>query len=486
MIKMLLVSSEGYPFVKSDTDTGFAYSLSKELSEKNMDVRVIVPKYGKIDSKLKKKMKWKKSITVPVAWRNQYCDIEELVYEGVTFYFISNEHYFNRQQESGYDDDAERFAFFCRAVLESLISIDFKPDILHCYEWQTSLVSVFLHADYKKDDFYKDMKTILTVSNIERQGIFPKEILADVLGLGEEYFTIDTLEFYGQVNLLKGGLMLSDAIAMGSKSSSEEVIKPGLGEKLDGVFLKRKDNLYGILNGLDNEIYNPATDANIFTTYQRSLKKKNENKSKLQEMIGLPVNKDVPLVAVISPLTVTKGLDMIADGLEEMLKMDIQMVVLGHGAKSYEGQLQNVAKNYSDKFNVNLSPSQELTHKVFAASDMLLSPCLFECCGHQQMIALRYGTIPIVSDIGCLKDIVENYSPETGEGNGIVFSTYKFENMLETLKSSIDLYHDKDSWNQLFKNAMKSTFSWKESARQYSDLYRSVLRDNDYILSSAS
>lgn len=475
-MKVLIVASEAVPFVKTGGLADVIGSLPKALKAVGIDIRVMLPKYGDIPIAFKQQMVFKKKITVPVGCKEQHCGIDELKYNGVTFYFIDNEHYFKRAGLYGFADDAERYALFCRAVLEALPHLGFTPDILHCHDWHTGMVSVFLDSDYKTKSFYSNIVTIFTIHNLQYQGVFPREILKDVLDLSEEYFTMDGVEFYGQVSFMKGGLNFSNIITTVSNTYAEEILYPYFGEKLDGLLRHRKNDLYGILNGLDYQEYNPVKDAHIFTNFHKNaLLKRRENKLKLQKQLNLPVNKQIPLIAIISRLVNQKGLDLIEHVLDDILAMDVQMVVLGTGDKKYQHLFLNAANRYPHKVSANIMFDNTLAHKIYAGSDMFLMPSLFEPCGLGQLIALRYGSIPIVRETGGLNDTINSYNDITGEGNGFSFTNYNAHDMLHTIKRAIEYYHQKKIWHKIIKNAMGSDYSWKQSAKKYKRLYQHLL-----------
>lgn len=474
-MQVLFAASEATPFIKSGGLGDVVGSLPHALRKHNLDVRVIIPKYSDIPENFKQKLIFKKSITVDVGWRKQFCGIEEYVYEDVPFYFIDNEYYFKRPGLYGYYDEAERFTFFCRAILASLPYLDFKPQIIHTHDWQTALLSLFLKAFYQDDPDYNSIKTIFTIHNLKYQGIFPPEVLGDLLGLGGEYFTEDKLEFYGNINFMKAGLIYSDLITTVSPTYAEEIKDPYFGENLDGFLRKKGDKLFGILNGIDYKKYDPLTDLHIFVNYKSSLKKKNENKLQLQELLNLPVRQDVPVIAVISRLVNQKGFDLVEHVLDEILALDLQLIVLGTGEQKYENLFRDAAQYYPQKVSANITFDETLAHKIYAGADMFLMPSLFEPCGLSQMIALRYGTIPIVREIGGLKDTVQSYDEFTGEGNGFSFTNYNAHDMLFTINRAVNFYQDQETWTKIVKNAVKSKFSWKKSAQEYIDLYNRLI-----------
>lgn len=475
MIKVLMVSSEAVPFAKTGGLADVVGSLPMALREKDVDVRVFIPQYKLIPLELKNKITRKTQINMKIGYKNQCCRINECEYKGIKFYFIDNEYYFGRDGIYGYEDEAERFCFFCYAVLNSLPYIDFKPDIIHCHDWQTGLIPVLLESAYKNIDFYRYIKTIFTIHNLQYQGVFSSNTLGDVIGLGHEYFTYDKLEYYGNINYMKGGLVYSNLLTTVSPTYAEEIQSQYYGEGLDGLLRMRQRDLTGILNGIDYNEYNPSTDFYIFNKYNRlSLDIKGENKSELQKELNLPVRDNVPIISIISRLVSQKGLDLIECVLDEILSMDVQLIVLGTGSAKYEELFKNAAQRYPDKVSANIAFSNTMAHKIYAASDMFLMPSLFEPCGLGQIISLRYGTIPIVRETGGLKDTVQPFNEFTGEGNGFSFTDYNAHDMLYTIRRSVEFYHNKEVWNLLVKRAMECDYSCGQSAQEYFTLYEKL------------
>lgn len=472
MLRVLYVTSEAVPFVKTGGLADVAASLPKELRKLGIDIRVVIPKYKNISEEFKINMTVLKEINVPVGWRNQYCGIQYLEHDGVPYYFIDNEYYFKRDDIYGFYDDGERFAFFDRAVLEMIENIDFKPDIIQCNDWHTGMIIPLLGAHYREKSFYRGIKTIFTIHNLKYQGVFPREILGDLFNLGSEYFSIDSLEFYGGVSFMKGGINYADVITTVSESYAKEIQGLDFGEKLDGLLRKRNKDLYGIINGIDYEIYNPEKDPDIFLNYTvDSLENKEANKLKLQELLKLPEQKDVPLIGMVSRIDKMKGFDLLVHIIEELLSLDIQLVVLGTGDPYFEAILKDLANKYNERLSAKIMFSTSLAQKIYAGCDMFLMPSMFEPCGLSQLIALRYGTIPIVRETGGLKDTVKSYNEFTEEGNGFSFSCYNAQDMLFTIKRALGFYKDKDKWTKIITNAMNGEYSWNNAAHMYEKLY---------------
>lgn len=476
MMKVLQVTAEAAPFAKTGGLGEVAGSLPKALRRTGIDARVIMPKYQSIDLSLQQAMSLRHELSVPVGWRQQYCGVQELEHDGVPFYFLDNAYYFQRPYLYGYYDEAERYAFFCRAVLESLPYLGFVPDIIHGHDWHTGMVSVFLAAFYRRLPGYSSLRTMHTVHNLKYQGVFPKEIIDDVLGLGWEHFTADRVEFYDQVNFLKSALAYSDIISTVSESYAEEIQHAFFGEKLEGQLQRRRDSLYGIGNGIDTESYNPATDSKIYCQFRPGEVKKAENKVRLQADLGLTVSKETPLVAIVSRLVSQKGLDLVAGVLEQILALDVQLVVLGTGEDRYQHLFWYAAGRYPRKVSANISFDDALARKIYAAADILLMPSLFEPCGIAQMVAMRYGCLPLVRETGGLKDTVIPYNENSGEGNGFSFANYNAHDMLHTLRRAVSIYRQEPAvWAKIVDRAMTGDYSWDRPAEQYGILYRNLI-----------
>lgn len=476
MLKVLFVASEAVPFIKTGGLADVAGSLPKELQAQGIDVRVVVPKYSKIPTKYTSKMKNIYKGIVNVAWRQQYCGVEYLEYDGIKTYFIDNEQYFKRSELYGYDDDAERFSFFCRAVLDMLPQIDFVPDVIHCNDWHTGLVSVILKAEHAQSELYANIRTIYTIHNLKYQGIFGKEIMGDVLGLDWKHYNDGGLEYNNCVNFMKGGIVYSDFITTVSDTYAKEIQYQYFGEGLDGLLRERWQDLRGIVNGIDYDIYNPKTDKEIFVNYDQStVEKKAANKVKLQEQLGLPMRRDVPMLAIVARLVAPKGLDLVAHIIDELVQNeDVQLVVLGTGDKEYEDLFKTLAWHYPTKVSANITFSNDLAHRIYAASDIFLMPSQYEPCGIGQLIALHYGSIPVVRETGGLKDTIQNYNKYAKVGNGFTFPNYNAHEFLFTIKRALCYYSDSSIWEKIVQNAMNSDYSWKQSAKQYKELYHSL------------
>ena len=477
-INILFASSEVFPFAKTGGLGDVAGSLPKALSKLGCDIRVVMPKYNAISEEYKSQMEYLGFIYADVSWRHQYCGIFRLKYDGITYYFLDNEYYFNRPELYGDFDQAEQFTFFSKALLELLPFIGFKADIIHCNDWQTGVVSLLLKAVYKSNSFYKNIKTIFTIHNLKYQGIFPKEVLSNLLGLDWSYFTSEGIEFNGSVNFLKAGLVYSDSISTVSPTYADEIKNDFYGEGLNGVLISRSKDLYGILNGIDYERNNPENDARLYATYSADkISQKYENKRRLQQDLSLPIKPEVPVISIISRLTSQKGFDLIERVLEEILQMDIQLIILGKGDEHYKYIFENAAYWHKDKVSANITFSDTLAQRIYAASDMFLMPSLFEPCGLGQIFSFRYGAVPIVRETGGLNDTVFSYNETTGEGNGFTFTNYNAHDMLDTIRRAVDFYYNKkDIWSLLVQRGMRSDFSWEKSAHEYMNMYRKTLQ----------
>lgn len=475
-MKVLFVAGECDPFVKSGGLGDVIGALPKYLKKDGVDVRVVIPKYSDISQNIKSKMRFIKSFIVQMSWRNQYCGILEYEKDEIIYYFIDNEFYFKRNGIYGFEDDGERFAFFDRAVLMMLKELDYKPNIIHCHDWHTGMIPVLYNYEYKYDDFYKDILTIYTIHNLKFQGVFPKYVLGDWFNLNNELYDNDTLKFYDSINFMKGAIKTADKITTVSKTYSEEIKIDFFGEGLQNVILERSNDLIGIENGIDYTIYDPSKDdliQNKFSKYTLNIKKL--NKLFIQKELGLKVDEDIPMIAMVSRLTSQKGLDILVNCLEEIINENIQFVVLGTGEKKYEDFFRNLAYKYPSKISAIIDFDNILSHKIYAASDIFLMPSLFEPCGLGQLIALRYGSIPIVRETGGLKDTIHFYDKVKEIGNGFTFYDYNEYELKKTIYIALEHYKNKEVWEKLIFNAMDSENSWNKSAGSYKKLYGDMI-----------
>lgn len=483
MTKILFVASEAVPYIKTGGLADVVGSLPKYFDKEKYDVRVILPKYACMDELLLAQLKFVCHFYVNLNWRKQYVGIFTTEYKGVRYYFVDNEFYFAGDKPyNNIYEDVEKFAYFSKAVLESLPYIDFAPDILHCHDWQTGLVPVYLRTTYGSDNFYAGIKTIFTIHNMKFQGRWKIREVMDITGLPEHIFrTASGLESYGESNYLKGGIVYADAVSTVSPEYAKEITTREGGEGLDGLMNARIDSLYGIVNGIDYEEFNPETDPHIETSYtvKNAVAGKRKNKLALQKMLGLPVRDDVFMIGIISRMTSQKGFDLIAYILDEIFDtMDVQFVVLGTGEGQYENMFHHFHNKYPDKLWAHIGYSDEYAHKIYASCDAFLMPSLFEPCGLGQMMAMRYGTLPIVRETGGLKDTVEAYNEYENTGTGFSFSNYNAHEMLFILRYAQNIYKENRSrWNEIVQRAMQKDFSWGASAKSYETLYDKVTED---------
>ncbi|MGM0369857.1 MAG: glycogen synthase GlgA [Bacillota bacterium] len=474
-LKILFVSSEVVPFVKTGGLADVAGFLPREIKNQGHDIRVVMPEYtGQIDEQYLSQTEHITDFRTDVAWRDEYVGINKLENKGVPTYFVDNKQMFNRPNLYENPDKHVQFAYFCRAVIEMLPKIDFQPDIIHCNDWQTGPLSAMLKNQYQMYDFYKDIRTIYTIHNLRYQGRFGLDILDDTLALSSDL--LPKIEDDDQVNYMKTGISFADAVNTVSRMYAGEIQTPEFGEGLDYVLRYRKHDLYGIVNGIDYEEYDPTTDDRIYANFSADdLAGKQENKLRLQQEMGLPQEPDIPMISIISRLVPQKGLDLIQEVIDELLQEDIQFVMLGTGNQEYEDMFRRIAEQYPDKVATNITYDADLAQKIYASSDMFLMPSQFEPCGLGQLFSLRYGTIPIVRETGGLQDTIQSYNEQTKEGNGFSFSSYNADDMLYTIKRALDYYNNQQEvWERLVKKAIKSDYSWHQSAQEYINLYKKI------------
>ncbi|MBR0112797.1 MAG: glycogen synthase GlgA [Clostridia bacterium] len=472
-MKVLYVASEALPFAASGGLADVAGSLPAALRKHKVACRVVMPLYGCISDEMRANMRFITNIMVPVSWRMQYCGIFEANANGVIYYFIDNEYYFKRDTLYGHYDDGERFAFFSRAVLEILPFIDFKPDIIHCNDWQSALVPLYYTAIYSQREGYTGIKTVFTIHNIQYQGIYGKEILGDVFGLGEENMSL--IEFGGDLNLMKAGIECANKVTTVSRTYAQEILDPWFSHGLHPILQERSYKLSGILNGIDVDNYNPETDKAIPCNYSASdFSGKAKCKAALQESFGLPVRDDVPVMAIISRLVSHKGFDLVKRIMWEQLSAaDMQLIVLGSGDWEYEEYFRALAGAFPDKVGLRLGFLPDVARQIYAGSDLFLMPSKSEPCGLSQMVALRYGSLPIVRETGGLKDTITDSGD--GAGNGFTFKSYDAYDMLDAIRRALGAFYDKDYFKVLVERAMKCDNSWGKSAKEYIALYESIL-----------
>ena len=478
-LNILFAASEVVPFVKTGGLADVAGSLPRALKHAGAHVAVILPKYSKISDGYKAQMQHICEFYVPLSWRNVWCGIDKLTLNDLDFYFVDNEAYFKRDGIYGYYDDGERFAFFSKAILECLQHVPELGDIdvLHCNDWQCALAPVFLREFYRDIPLYDNIKTVFTVYNAKFQGQFSDKMLNDVLGLAGIPAARDQLAAGpGGINYMKGALCYSDALTTVSPTYADELQMPFYGENLDGIFRRRQNVLSGILNGIDVNAWNPKTDPEIAAAYsEEDMSGKAACKKALQEELGLAVDPDKPLVAMVGRLTEQKGIGLVRYAMDYLMSRGIQMAVLGTGDKDLEDAFKYFDWKYNDQLAACITFDSALSHRMYAGADLFLMPSEFEPCGLSQMIAMRYGTLPVVRETGGLKDTVIPYNRFTGEGTGFSFANINADEMTNALLTGCEVYWtDKDVWAQLQRQAMSQDFSWKRAANDYLDLYHSL------------
>jgi starch synthase len=484
---ILFLSSEIVPFAKTGGLADVSYSLPQAIKELGHEIRVMMPRYGFISERRYgiHEIIRLREMDIPIGDKLQKGNAKASFIVGqkvkVQVYFLENEFYYNRdgiyvdsKTKTDYPDNDERFIFFCKGVIEMLKRLGWVPDIIHCNDWQTALIPVYLKTVYKNDPFFKKIKTVLTIHNIGYQGIFPKESFLKS-GLPEEIFP--EIEHNGNFNFLKAGILYADVITTVSPTYAKEIINDNeFGAGLSDVLKKRKKDVYGILNGVDYSTWSPENDKFIPVPYNiQTIESKYENKKALLKYFDLPYNEDVPVVAQISRLVEQKGFDLIAEVIDDMMKLDIQYIVLGTGEPKYEEMLAKIKKKYPKKVGVHIGFSEELAHLIEAGADIFLMPSRYEPCGLNQMYSLRYGTVPVVRKVGGLADTVEEFNPKTGKGTGFLFEKYSGQEMLKALKKAITVYKNRKVWLKLMKNGMAKDFSWNASAKEYVKLYAKLL-----------
>lgn len=480
-LKVLHIASEVAPFAKVGGLADVISVLPGELNKLGTDARVVMPLYKQIKQRYQDELVFRRAGTIRMGWRDQYSGLYEMKHEGTHYYFIDNEYYFGHDEiYLEYTFDIERFSFFQRAVLEALgVPMDFWPNILHCNDWQSGLVPVLMQAHYWPYGYLRDVKTVFTIHNLEYQGIHGSDYVADICDLSEEYLNEFGILHDGVANFMKAGIVYANAVTTVSPSYSHEIMTDFYGEGLDYVLQNFSFKVSGIINGINLDLYDPASDPRIFSNFDVDSyqSKKILNKQALQEEFSLAVDPDIPLLGMITRLVDQKGLELFLAILDELLEEDVQVIVLGTGEVKYEDRLRSIASRHPKNMVAALSFDSDLSHRIYAGSDIFLMPSIFEPCGLSQMISMRYGTIPIVRETGGLKDTVIPYNKYTGEGDGFSFSNINAHEFLFTIKAACTLWRQKDDvWEGLVKSAMKKDFSWASSAKAYIDLFESLMK----------
>ena len=470
-MNVLFASSEAYPFFASGGLGDVAGSLPISLRRRKLGVRVILPLYGDMKPEWREKLKYITNFTVPVGWRNQYCGLFELTRNGVTYYFLDNEYYFKRSGLYGFYDDGERFAFFSRAILETLFHVDFEPELIHCNDWQTALVPVYLNLYYRHLERYSNVKTVFTIHNIQYQGKYGLEILEETIGIGRK--DAHLIEYDGCVNYMKGAIECADRVSTVSPTYAQEILDPWYSHGLDDFLRKKQYKLCGIINGIDTEVYNPKTDHYIAENYDiKDFEKgKLACKKDILKEFGLEDNGS-PVVGMVTRLVSHKGLDLVRHVAENLLNSGIQMVILGSGEQEFESFFQELASRRAGMMGVRIGFIPELARKVYAGSDLFLMPSKSEPCGLAQMVALRYGTVPIVRETGGLRDTIQDSGD--GIGNGFTFASYHAYDMQTACLRAKEGYDSPKGWKILVERALNCDFSWSASAKKYIEMYTEV------------
>lgn len=475
-MKILFVGAEAVPFISTGGLGDVLGSLPQAISEADpsADVRVILPLYKKIKEKFYDKLEYVGNTIVELSWRHQYCGIFKCNYNGVTYYFLDNEYYFKRDSVYGDFDDAERFAFFGKAVLDIMPVIDFYPNILHTNDWQSAMSVIYLKRMYNMQPYYRDIKTIYTIHNIDYQGIYSMSILGDVFGL-DPVRDGSIVEYNGNINLTKGAIVCTDKISTVSQRYADEIQTEFYSSGLHYILHLYSGKLSGIVNGIDTDYYNPSKDDVIAKRFNSNdISGKLECKKTLQEMCGIEINENIPVVAMISRLASHKGFDLVKFILPEILELGVQFVLLGTGEYELEEYFKTIRYEYPNQVKVFLEFNKDLSKKIYAGSDIFLMPSKSEPCGLSQMISSAYGSVPVVREAGGLYDTIKPYNVYNGEGNGFTFANYNAHEMKDAVNRAVDLFKDKEKWNALVKKAMEIDFSWNASATKYLDMYREL------------
>lgn len=475
-MKTLFVTAECAPFFKTGGLGDVSGALPKALKEKGTEIKVVLPFFTQMAEQYKEQVKDLFSFDVYVGWRKQYCGVKYLKKNDIDYYFLDNLYYFNRPELYGYYDDGERFAFFQQAVIELMEKIDFIPDVMHLNDYHTSFIPFLLKEKYRWIDRFSQIHTVLTIHNIEFQGQYDREVLPDLFGIGCERYDDGTIRFNDCVNFMKAGILYADRVTTVSPSYAEEIKTSDFGAGLDVILRMESGKLHGILNGIDYDSFDPSSDPAIYANYDKNhLENKLENKVQLQKNLDLPVRPEVPMIGIVSRLTFQKGFHLLLKEMENLMQFDVQLVLIGTGDPNFENQFSQFGQKYPDKTSIHIAFDVTLAQKVYAGVDMFLMPSAFEPCGLSQMISMRYGTLPIVHEIGGLRDTVQPYNPITNEGTGFGFGIFEPFYLMNALKQAIDLYQNhQDIWQKLMLQAMTRDFSWNKSSQKYLELYKQI------------
>jgi starch synthase len=477
--KLLFVTAEAMPFAATGGLGDVAGSLPAALKaqDPDMDVRVVMPLYGAVSKEWRDKMECVAELEVPLCWRRQYCGIHRLEKDGVIYYFIDNRYYFDRETLYGCFDDGERFAFFCRSVVEMMWRLEFSPDILHCNDWQTALLPIYCKHKFWYDENFQKMRTIFTIHNVEYQGQYDFAIFEDVFDLSGVEHSI--LDMDGCINLMKGAIVVSDCVSTVSPRYAQELQTPEISKKLCPILQANSYKMCGILNGIDYNYYNPKTDPVLASNFDaKTLSKKTKNKTELQKELGLTEDKEIPMIAIITRLASHKGLDLVVNQAYRLMnEQNVQLVILGCGETQYEQFFSRLQWDYPGRVCACLCYDRALSRRIYAACDLFLMPSKSEPCGLSQMICSRYGAIPIVRETGGLVDSIKPYYEEDGNlmGNGFTFYDYNAHVMYDRIASALNLWYNKEKRDAYVKQIMQVDFSWNRSAQDYMNLYSSLV-----------
>ena len=475
-MKILFVAAEGAPFSKTGGLGDVIGALPKSLVKAGHEVAVILPYYDMVEAKFGDQIEDVLQFEVYVGWRRQFCGIKKTVLNGVTFYFIDNQYYFFRGHVYGDFDDGERFAFFQLAALEAMERINFIPDVLHAHDYHTAMIPFLLKEKYRWIQAYQGIKTVLTIHNLEFQGQFSESMLWDLFRVGFERYADGTVRWNDCLNWMKAGILYADRVTTVSPSYAYEIMTTEFGCGIDQILRMESGKLSGIVNGIDTDLYNPETDALLEYHFNKTdLLGKAQNKAKLQERVGLPVRPDVPMIGIVSRLTRQKGFDVVVESLHRMLQEDIQIVLLGTGDPGFEQAFSWFSQVFPEKLSANITFDVKLAQEIYAACDLFLMPSRFEPCGLSQMMAMRYGTLPLVNEVGGLRDTVQAFNPIDGTGTGFSFNNLTPYWLNWALQTALDVYHNHhDVWKNMQVQAMECDFSWDTACKSYLDLYLSL------------
>lgn len=472
-MKVLLAASEALPFIKVGGLGDVAGSLPKALLKEGVDIRVVIPYHSSMSQEMKNRCTYKGNVSFYLGWRQSYCGVFTAEENGVTYYLIDNERYFKRAAPYGEYDDGERYAYFSKAILEILPLIEFYPDIIHANDWHTGLIPVYLDTQFRNREGYRYIKTVFSIHNIEFQGKFGVEILEDVIGIDKSNRML--LEYNKCLNCMKGAIECANVVTTVSENYAHEILNPYFSFGLHDILKKREYKIRGIINGIDTNLFNPETDLFIKTNYGiKTRVNKRFNKIELQRDLALPETAEVPIIGMVGRLTPQKGIDLLEQVAEDIIKSGAQLVILGTGYPEYENFLHYLEFAHHDHVRSIIDFSPVMAQRIYAGADLFLMPSKTEPCGLSQLIALRYGTIPIVHAVGGLYDTVKPFNAESGEGCGVTFQSYNAYDMLDAVNRAIAIWSDKDQRRSIMANAMEKDVSWEKSAEQYIEVYQSV------------